>query len=171
MAILDAMEKCLVQANKEMTKSTKNEGGEEEKSKGFKYIRIDGTVDDKERQDRVDAFQKDPEIRFAVLSITCAGIGLTLTAATVVVFAEMVWTPALLIQAEDRAHRIGQTGCVTVVYLHAEDTCDDLMWAKLDQKLKMVGATLDGQEMAMDATVTGKEQAQKEEEEEAVDEL
>jgi SNF2 family DNA or RNA helicase len=42
----------------------------------------------------------------AILSLTASSLGLTLTATSTVIFAEMSWTPATLLQAEDRAHRL-----------------------------------------------------------------
>jgi|APGre2960657444_1045066.scaffolds.fasta_scaffold02703_3 SWI/SNF-related matrix-associated actin-dependent regulator 1 of chromatin subfamily A len=85
-----------------------------------KYVRVDGTTSHKARSDRVDAFQTDPSVRVALLSVTAAGVGITLTAASTVVFAELVWAPGPLRQAEDRAHRVGQTRQVTVQYLLAQ---------------------------------------------------
>ncbi|XP_010524600.1 PREDICTED: SWI/SNF-related matrix-associated actin-dependent regulator of chromatin subfamily A-like protein 1 isoform X2 [Tarenaya hassleriana] len=74
-------------------------------------IRIDGNTPASSRQTLVSDFQEKDEIKAAVLSIRAAGVGLTLTAASTVIFAELSWTPGDLIQAEDRAHRIGQGCC------------------------------------------------------------
>ncbi|KAG5573929.1 hypothetical protein H5410_063695 [Solanum commersonii] len=71
-------------------------------------IRIDGSTPSALRQDLVTDFQEKETIKAAVLSIRAGGVGLTLTAASTVIFAELSWTPGDLIQAEDRAHRIGQ---------------------------------------------------------------
>jgi len=67
-----------------------------------KFIRIDGSTNPRVRQDQITSFQNDPDIRIAVLGITAAGVGVTLTAASTIWFAELFWTPAIMIQAEDR---------------------------------------------------------------------
>jgi hypothetical protein len=72
------------------------------------YIRIDGSTPAVKRNDFVQQFQDDVDCKIALLSITAAGTGLTLTSASHVVMAELNWTPATLVQAEDRVHRIGQ---------------------------------------------------------------
>lgn len=61
--------------------------------------------------------------------------GLTLTAAKLVVFAELYWTPGLMVQCEDRAHRIGQTDNVPIHYLVAQDTMDEWVWAAVCRKV------------------------------------
>lgn len=62
--------------------------------------------------------------------------GLTLTAAHHVVFAELHHTPGVIIQAEDRAHRIGQTLPVNVHYLIARGTVDEILWSMIRRKVK-----------------------------------
>lgn len=71
-------------------------------------------------------------------------MGITLTAASTVVFAELHWTPANLMQAEDRAHRIGQKSCVNVHYLIGENTLDHLLMRQLERKLETTGDLLNG---------------------------
>jgi SWI/SNF-related matrix-associated actin-dependent regulator 1 of chromatin subfamily A len=83
-------------------------------------------------------------VRVAILSIKAAGVGLTMTAASTVVFAEMTWTPGEIIQAEDRAHRIGQASSVNVYFLHIKDSIDDVIWNTIQSKLENLGQTLDG---------------------------
>lgn len=109
------------------------------------YIRIDGSTPVGERHGLCQAFQaEDSNVRVAVLSIKAAGAGLTLTAASTVVFAEYTWVPGDLKQAEDRAHRIGQKNTVNIIYLHARNTVDDIIWRTVQNKLETVGAVLDG---------------------------
>lgn len=127
------------------------------KKKKCKSIRIDGSTPATARGDLVNTFQRDDDVRVAVLSIKAAGMGLTLTAASTVVFGEMVWTPGDLIQAEDRAHRIGQASSVLVQYLHARDTIDEIVWQTIRKKLDTLGAVLNGQTSGnnLEATTEG----------------
>ncbi|NXP71727.1 ZRAB3 endonuclease, partial [Ramphastos sulfuratus] len=116
-----------------------------------RYIRIDGSVPSAERIHLVNQFQKDPDTRVAILSIQAAGQGLTFTAATHVVFAELYWDPGHIKQAEDRAHRIGQCSSVNIHFLIAKGTMDTLMWAMLNRKAKVTGSTLNGKKEKMQA--------------------
>jgi SWI/SNF-related matrix-associated actin-dependent regulator 1 of chromatin subfamily A len=69
---------------------------------GRKFIRIDGSTLPRQRQEQIKLFQTDPSVRVALLGITAAGVAVTLTASSTVWFAELFWTPALMVQAEDR---------------------------------------------------------------------
>jgi SNF2 family DNA or RNA helicase len=73
-----------------------NDDGEDRK----RFIRIDGSTLPKTRQEQITAFQTDLSIRVALLGITAAGVAVTLTASSTVWFAELFWTPAIMIQAE-----------------------------------------------------------------------
>ncbi|XP_029790527.1 DNA annealing helicase and endonuclease ZRANB3 [Suricata suricatta] len=122
-----------------------------------RYIRIDGSVPSSERIHLVNQFQKDPDTRVAILSIQAAGQGLTFTAATHVVFAELYWDPGHIKQAEDRAHRIGQCSSVNIHYLVANGTLDSLMWGMLNRKTQVTGSTLNGRKERLQAEEGDKE--------------
>lgn len=107
-----------------------------------KFIRIDGNVPPAARTRQVDEFQDDDSVRVALLSITAAGVGTTLTASHLVVFAELLFTPACLLQAEDRCHRIGQAHPVSVRYLVAKGTAEERVWAMLHNKFDVIGRVM-----------------------------
>lgn len=88
--------------------------------------------------------QNDNTVRVAILAIKAAGVGLNFTAAHLVLFAELSWVPGEIKQCEDRAHRIGQKHTVSVRFLLAKDSIDDIIWRTIQNKLENVGQVLDG---------------------------
>lgn len=104
---------------------------------------VHGGVDARGRQEAVDRFQSDPECRFFFGNIQAAGVGLTLTAASHVIFVEFDWRPGMMQQAEDRCHRIGQKDSVTCSYLVVENSLDDLMLGSMEKRISTLDAVLD----------------------------
>jgi SWI/SNF-related matrix-associated actin-dependent regulator 1 of chromatin subfamily A len=103
---------------------------------------IDGTVPPSRRAELVREFQ-DGQHRVLYLSITAAGVGLTLTAADTAVFVEYDWVPANLLQAEDRINRIGQMSEVTYYhYLTSRDPIERLILEKILKKAALAEAVL-----------------------------
>lgn len=96
-----------------------------------------------QRQLAVDQFQQDPNIKLFIGSIQAAGVGLTLTAAHTVLFAELDWVPGNVIQAEDRCHRIGQTEMVLVKYFVLNNSIEARMAHFLVSKTEVIEAGLD----------------------------
>ncbi|EFA82162.1 SNF2-related domain-containing protein [Heterostelium album PN500] len=115
------------------------------KKKKVEYIKIDGTTPAHARSNLVNIFQTDEKIKVAILSITAAGTGLTLTAASVAIFAELYWTPGVLMQAEARVHRFGQNRSVLIQYLVGINTIDESIWSMLESKKDVLGRILDGE--------------------------
>ncbi|KAG5452086.1 SWI/SNF- matrix-associated actin-dependent regulator of chromatin sub A-like protein 1 [Clonorchis sinensis] len=106
--------------------------------KSIDFIRIDGRTNSEQRSVVCRKFQQEENCLVALLSITAAGTGLNMTAASLVVFAELYWNPGALVQAEDRAYRIGQQDSVSVRYLLAEGTADDYIWSLIEKKLNVL---------------------------------
>ena len=95
------------------------------------------------RQAAVDRFQTTPDCRVFLGSIGACGTGITLTAASHVVFAELDWTPANVTQAEDRCHRIGQRGSVLVQHIVLAESIDVRMAKTLVRKQSVLDRALD----------------------------
>lgn len=109
-------------------------------------LRVAGKDSQEARQRAVDEFQNNPNARVIVLNMKAGGVGLTLTAASDVLFVEQGWTPAEHDQAEDRCHRIGQDNNVSAWYMLAEDTIDDHIYDLIEKKRVVVDAVTDGEE-------------------------
>ena len=109
-----------------------------------------GGLSDEERKEAVDRFQNDPRVSVFVGSMLAAGVGLTLTAASRVVFLELDWTPATMSQAEDRCHRVGQVNCVQVQYFVFADTLDEFIAQTLVNKQKVIDELIQPREGGQD---------------------
>jgi len=96
-----------------------------------------------DREKAVLQFQTDPNIKVFIGSIKAAGVGLTLTAASHIVFAELDWVPGNITQAEDRCHRIGQKDCVLIQHLVLDNSIDAELASVLVSKQEIIEKALD----------------------------
>ena len=111
---------------------------------GLKTISIRGDQNATARQQAIDAFNTDPSVAIAVCSLTAAGVGVNLQAASNVVLAELSWTAAEQTQAIDRVHRIGQDEPVTAWRIIAAHTIDTKIAELIDSKEGLAQRALDG---------------------------
>ncbi len=114
-------------------------------------IRIDGDTPIEKRQQLVDDFQQG-DVQVAVLSLLAASTGLTLTATSIVLFAELYFVPGTILQAEDRVHRIGQKSACDIRFIIAKGSLDEHIWKMLHYKLATLDTALDGRS---DRTIKG----------------
>ncbi|KAL7419695.1 DNA-dependent ATPase fun30 [Cryptotrichosporon argae] len=122
---------------------------------GVRFIRLDGQTKTDERQGLVDEFNDDTEITVFLLSTKAGGVGINLTAASVVVIFDQDFNPHNDRQAADRAYRIGQEREVEVIKLISANSIDEDILAIGQTKLQLddavggegdetgAGATLD----------------------------
>jgi hypothetical protein len=102
------------------------------------------------RMAAVDAFQTNPRKTLFVGSIKAAGVAITLTASSLVVFAELDVVPGNMTQAEDRAHRRGQSESVLIQHLVLDGSYDQRAAEILVEKQRNLDAALDNQERLPD---------------------
>jgi SNF2 family DNA or RNA helicase len=110
---------------------------------GERAVSLFGDTKKEDRQSAIDRFQTDKRVKLFIGGIMAAGTGLTLTAASHVVFAELDWTPSNVTQAEDRAHRLGQANSVLVEHLVLDGSLDARMAQMLVEKQEIADKALD----------------------------
>lgn len=99
-----------------------------------KIISEDANIQDLNKK----LFQEDENKKIIICSFKIANMGLDLTAASNVVFAEMDWCPSLNNQAEDRCHRIGQESSVNAWYIIAKNTIEEHIWNVSERKRDII---------------------------------
>lgn len=100
----------------------------------YLYLRLDGTTKTDDRQKLVQRFNSDKRIFCMILTTRAGGVGLNLTGADSVVFYDTDYNPAIDNQAQDRAHRIGQTKPVNIYRLICEQTVEENILRRATEK-------------------------------------
>lgn len=114
---------------------------------GKAAVRHNGPMTNGMKQKSVDAFQTNDKIKVFVGNIKSAGVGITLTEGTVVIFNSFDWVTGNNEQAEDRAFRIGQKNDVNVYYQLFDDTISTRMWDMLKNKKEVINTILGEKEL------------------------
>ena len=109
---------------------------------GFTFDRLDGSVRGDLRQQKIDKFNSGKVFAF-LLSTKAGGLGLNLTAADIVIIFDNDWNPQNDVQAEARAHRIGQQKSVHVYRLVTKGTYEEELFTRASRKLGLSQAVFD----------------------------
>ena len=109
--------------------------------KGIRYAQISGEIKDRDAQ--VAAFQTDPGVTVFVGQIATAGLGITLTAASTMVFYSMDYSMSNYEQTRARIHRVGQRQPCTYIHLVAKGTVDEKVLQALRDKANLAKALVD----------------------------
>jgi hypothetical protein len=116
-------------------------------------VKHNGPMTTLQKQKSVDAFQQNAKIKVFIGNIKSAGVGITLTEGTVVIFNSFDWVPGSNEQAEDRAFRIGQNNDVNVYYQLFDNTISTRMWEMLNNKKDII-STIMGEKVLTNDEIT-----------------
>ena len=106
--------------------------------RGYEYCRIDGSTDYESRESAIDTYNAPGSSKFCfLLSTRAGGLGINLQTADTVVLYDSDWNPQADLQAQDRAHRIGQKKPVSIYRLVTENTVEEKIVQRAQQKLKL----------------------------------
>jgi len=104
--------------------------------RGFEYCRIDGQTTTEDRESSVEAFNKEGSTKFIfLLSTRAGGLGINLATADTVILYDSDWNPQADLQAQDRAHRIGQKKPVSVFRFVTKSTIEEKIYQRAVKKL------------------------------------
>lgn len=109
---------------------------------GKQSVYLDGSCSKPKRQHAIDEFQENDKIKVFVGNLKAAGVGLTLTAAEVVIMNDLSFVPAEHAQAEDRAYRYGQKNNVLIYYPLFENTIEGAIYNILNHKKKIINTVM-----------------------------
>ncbi|KAK9703577.1 ATP-dependent DNA helicase Snf21, partial [Basidiobolus ranarum] len=110
---------------------------------GIRYMRLDGTVKSDDRTDLLKKFNApDSPYEVFLLSTRAGGLGLNLQTADTVIIFDSDWNPHQDLQAQDRAHRIGQTKEVRIFRLISENSVEETILARAQYKLDIDGKVI-----------------------------
>lgn len=109
----------------------------------MKYLRLDGSTKAEDRQDMLKSFNKpESDIFCFLLSTRAGGLGLNLQSADTVIIFDTDWNPHQDLQAQDRAHRIGQKNEVRILRLITNDSVEEVILERAHQKLDIDGKVI-----------------------------
>lgn len=104
------------------------------------YTRVDGKVPPGKRETALQSFREQAAVSVLLISISCGGTGLDLTAASRVYLLEPQWNPMIEEQALNRVHRMGQTKDVTTIRYIMENSIEEVMLSDLDCRILLTRA-------------------------------
>jgi SWI/SNF-related matrix-associated actin-dependent regulator of chromatin subfamily A-like protein 1 len=110
-------------------------------------VTFTGEMNDEQKNQAVQQFQHNDAVQVFIGSIRAAGTGITLTSADLVLFLELDYTPAVMLQAEDRTHRIGQRNNVLIQYFVFKNGLDAMIVNMLIKKLEINNRMLGDEKM------------------------
>jgi SWI/SNF-related matrix-associated actin-dependent regulator 1 of chromatin subfamily A len=101
-----------------------------------------GKMNGTQKQNSIDRFQEDDNVKVFVGNLISAGTAITLTKAEVVIMNDLDFVPANHAQAEDRAYRLGVQHTVNVYYPIAIGTIDEMIYKVLDKKKRIISQAI-----------------------------
>ncbi|XP_017633850.1 ISWI chromatin-remodeling complex ATPase CHR11-like [Gossypium arboreum] len=122
--------------------------------RGYQYCRIDGNTGGEDRDASIEAFNKPGSEKFVfLLSTRAGGLGINLATADVVILYDSDWNPQVDLQAQDRAHRIGQKKEVQVFRFCTEYTIEEKVIERAYKKLALDALVIQQGRLAEQKTV------------------